>query len=234
MLGPRPEGVEVALAHRRGVPGHRGHRPRVDQHGPRTPLDAPVEFGNCLVHVGQRDDRGREDPSPIVERPFLVEPFVVGVHDGMGELDVIGHPLLQHAARGGEHDTGLDALGIEQLQAFLRAPEGVRTGNRVGQLPKRFTIRVDAAEIVRPRSGRCDDVVGGVGNRVGQLALDHELRLTVDLYPFDRALVLLRQVPGVGIGRFIQVVVGVPDLAGLGVHGRAPLLSGHYENMYSQ
>ena len=183
-------------------------------------FDAPVEFGDGLVDVRQRDDGRGEDPPVVVERPLLQQPFVVRVHRCVREFDVVEHPFLEHASGGREHDAGVQALLVEQGQPFVGPPERLGARNGVRQLAQRLALGVDPAEVVGPSTGRCDDLVGRIGNRVGQPALDHELGMTLDLNPLDRTAVALGQVAGVGVGRLVEMVVGVPDLAGRLGHGR--------------
>ncbi len=141
------------------------------------------------------------------------------MHHGVRQLDVVGHPLFEHAAGGRKHHAGVYPLLVEQRQSLLGTAERVRAGDGLGEFPQRLAVWIDPAKIVGPGTGRSHHLVGRIGDCVGQPPLDHQFRLAADLDPLNGVAVLLRQVPGVGVFRLVEMVVGVPDLTGGRGHG---------------
>ena len=73
----------------------------------------------ACVDDAQVDDRRREDPVLVVERPVLVHPLVEGVDDGVGGRRVVAQALLEQAGQGGPHEGPVDAQLVHQLEPGL-------------------------------------------------------------------------------------------------------------------
>ena len=99
----------------------------------RPALDHPLELLDGPLDDGQGDDRGGEDPALVVELPGLVDPLVEGVDDGVDELGVVPHPLLDQAGQRGEHEGPVEALLVHQLEPGGRLPEGRDRAHRLAE-----------------------------------------------------------------------------------------------------
>ncbi len=212
VLAQLPERIELGeRGGERGAVGL-GHRRGTDEHGLGAVVEAPLELGHRAADVRQGDNGRRDDPALVVERPVLEQPLVVRVHDGVRELEVGFHVLLEHPRGRGEQHAAVDSLLVHQLQAEVRPAECLRAPDRLGQLAQALAFGVVAPEVLGPGARCRDHDVGRVGDGLGDLAEDLELVAPVHLDEPDRAVVLLREVARVRVHRLVHVVVGVPDL----------------------
>ena len=204
-----PEGVELRVAERTRAAVARDRR-RPDEDGLGAALDTPLELLDRLLDDGQRDHRRGEDAVLVVEGPLLVHPLVEGVDGGVGQIEVVAHPLLEQAGQRREHERPVDAELVHDLEARRRLAEGGDGAHRLADdLAVGLALGVPVAEVLLlgPRLGH--HLEGGVGDVLADRAEDHDLRAPVQLDVVDGALVLLGQVPGERFLGLVEVVVGV-------------------------
>ena len=170
----------------------------------------PLELLDGLLDDGQGDDRRGEDAVLVVERPGLVHPLVEGVDDGVDQLGVVAHALLDQAGERREHEGAVEALLVHQLDPGLGLPERRDRAHRLAEdLAPALALGVAVPEVVLLGAGAGHDVEGGVGDVVADLAPDDDLRAALDLDVVDGALVAVGQVLGERLLGLVEVVVGV-------------------------
>ncbi len=100
------------------------YRCRAQVHEPCASVDHPVELGHGAVEIEEREHRHAEDASVGFVAPVLFEPAVERSQAGVGQLDVIGHVLLDGHGHGRQHDRCLHALLVHQRQSGRPVGEG--------------------------------------------------------------------------------------------------------------
>ena len=166
----------------------------------------------ALLDDRQGDHRRGEDAVLVVERPRLVDPLVQRVDDGVDQLGVVAHPLLDQAGERREHQRAVDALLVHQLDAGAGLAERRDRPHRLAEdLAAALALGVADAEVVLLRARPGHDVEGGVRDVVADLAADDDLGAAPDLDVVDGALVAVGQELGERVLGLVEVVVGVED-----------------------
>ena len=88
---------------------------RRDVRAPRAFADGPLQLSAAAVGIAEGQVRGRDQPGAVGAE--LADPAVVGAGVGLRQLGVVELGLPQQADRRVE-DGGVDALGVEQLEAL--------------------------------------------------------------------------------------------------------------------
>ena len=218
LLNGVPEVVKLGQSHGAGTP-HGGHRGGADQHSPGPVVHSPLQLLDGPTGVGQGDDRGGEDAVLVVEGPLVQHPAVEGRNGGVGELDVVLHPLFEQRGQGGEQQRGVHPLLVEQLEAVVGVAEGGQTADWLaGDLAQGSALGVVAPVVFLPGAGSGDHIEGGVGDVLADLVVYGDFGASLDVHVADGAAVVLGQVAGEGVDGLVEVVVGVVDVV-VEVHG---------------
>ena len=218
-----PERVVRRMAERPGGAVLARHRRGAQVHDPGAGGEHAVELDHRGLGVGQREHRGADDPTLVVEAPVLVEPRVEGRQRGHGGVDVVLESLFDAAPHGGEqHDRG-EVLVVHDLQpgvtVLVLGPERLDLHERP---------RIDSLGDLAPEEGvdaaRHDDgVEGRVRDELVGVATGQHPRAPAGGDDLHAAAGEGRvEVPGEGVERLVVVVVGVDRLV-VQVHGQASL-----------
>ena len=204
-----PERVE------RPVPGRAWplggpHRRRAHHDGACPLGEAPLEFPDGQVGIGQREVRGGEDRVLVGEAPVLLKPTVEADHEGTHRLGVLLQELLIEHAERGEQPHRLEALRLDRPQPRLAVD--VLGGQRfpgTEQFERALTVRV-APEVLVQRPGLGDRIPRRVDHGVADPAADDVVSPTVHLAPLDDPVLHLSgDVAGEGVVALVVVVVAV-------------------------
>ena len=169
-----------------------GDRRRPHQYDFRAPVEQPLEFGHAALRDRRVHDRCGEDPIPVVERPFVVEPLIERVDDGARQFGVVGESDLEQTGQRREHQRGIETEFVEQRQPGLGGAELLAGTYRLsGQFSQRLAFRVVAGEVFGERPGPRDDFEGGVRDVVTDDVVDGDLRAPIHLHVLKESVVLL-------------------------------------------
>ncbi len=186
-----PEGIEFRVAERARAAVARD-RCRPDEDGLGATLDTPLEFLDRLLDDGQGDHRCGEDAVLVVEGPLLEHPLVEGVDGGVGQIDVVAHPLLEQAGQRREHECPVDSELVHDLDARRRLTERRNAPHRLADdLAVGLALGIPVPEVLLLGARLGDHLERGVGDVLADRAQNHDLRATVQLDVVDGTPVLL-------------------------------------------
>ena len=211
VLHAGPEGVELRKGERaRSLEA--GHGGGTDEDHPSAPRQHPLQLLDGLLDDRQGDDRRREDPSLVVERPVLVHPLVEGVDDGVGGLGVVAEALLDQAGQRRPQEDAVDALLVHELQPGTGLTEGGQRDDGLAKdLAGRFPLGVAPLEVLLLGPGSRHLLEGRVGDVVADAPLHRDLGAALDVDVVDHALVPTGEELRQRVARLVHVVVGVED-----------------------
>ena len=186
------------------------HRCRTHHDGACPLVEAPLQFPDGQVGVGQREVRGGEDRVLVGEAPVLPEPTVEADHERADRLGVLLQEFLVEHAERGEQPHRLEALRLDRLQP--RIVVDVLGGQRlpVAEEFERAPAAGIAPEVLVQRSGLGDRIPRRVDHGVADLAADDVVPPPVHLAPLDDpGLHVNGHVAGEGVDALVVVVVAV-------------------------
>lgn len=173
------------------------------------PLQHPLQLGDGALGDGQVDDRRGVDPALVVEAPLVVEPLVEGVDEHLGAHRVVHEADLEQRGERREVDDGLDVHAVHQGEAGVAVGELGDGPHGSHDLAIALALGVATREVLGRGARLGDDLEGGVGDVVGDLAPHDHLGAAVDLGQADQPLVLLRQVARERVPPLVEVEVAV-------------------------
>jgi hypothetical protein len=190
-------------------------------------FEAELELGHRPGGIGQRDDRHGEDPSLGAEAPLVEDPAIQSVEQAVGEVDVVGHLVLDPRDHGREHPARLDALGVHALEpgrpVHVLGPSLQRLED-VDALLCQLLATLAPAEHQLHRARHGDRVERGVGDVGPELAVEDDVGAAALVgHPQELAGEARVEVPGERITALVEVVVGVEHaVAEIPGHDSAP------------